>query len=520
MPRERGGKGKINEEQEIIEPEVITEVEEVKQIKDNAIANIHNNLIQARHKLSLEEIRLMDTIISLIQPEDEDFKRYKIPVSIFQELYGTQRKDIYDVVKRAVEGLLSKPIKLESKNDRGKKVFEMFNFISYGKYEEGEGNFYIEIASSFKPYLLKLKEFFSRIPIKYTYVLTSRYSIRLYELLKQYQETGFRIDKIEDLREMLGVEEHEYKAFKDFEKWVLKRAINEINEKTDLQVSYVKKKTGRKITHIEFYIEQKQGYPTETTKMPSQSLDTQGSIKGISETSTKTKKFDKDSFWNEVKEYRKKYMEILQEYNDWVKQTKISNPKIPVDRYLTENQLLFLLINAEENGYPANMVVNAVKKAVLNKQVKNPMGFLIDFFDIDMFTANYTELTTTDEMPDKELIESEVKQGQQQAEKDQLQTEYEKNKAIFEKHNKVSQSFVNAFLKTVRELDELGDLKPHLIEMLTNTVVDKENQTLYVPAPDYTLLDWFDINFKEELENFIKSKTGKDFSVEVVLYSP
>ncbi|EDP72998.1 replication initiation protein, partial [Hydrogenivirga sp. 128-5-R1-1] len=91
--------------EEIIYPEV---VEEVDKVNKNAVATMHNNLIQARHKLSLEEIRLMDTIISFIQPEDGNFKIYKIPVSVLKELYDSERKDIYDVVKRTIEGLLKK----------------------------------------------------------------------------------------------------------------------------------------------------------------------------------------------------------------------------------------------------------------------------------------------------------------------------------------------------------------------------------------------------------------------------
>ncbi|WP_029523615.1 replication initiation protein [Persephonella sp. KM09-Lau-8] len=108
------------------------ELREIKKINKNAIATIHNNLIQARHRLSLEELRLMDTIISFIQPDDEDFKRYKIPVSVFKDLYNVQRKDIYDVVKRAIEGLLSKPIKIEEVEE-GRRRFKMFNFISFGE---------------------------------------------------------------------------------------------------------------------------------------------------------------------------------------------------------------------------------------------------------------------------------------------------------------------------------------------------------------------------------------------------
>ena len=271
--KKQGELVKMDKNKEIIIPEV---VKEVNKANKNAIATIHNDLIQARHKLSLEEIRLMDTIISFIQPEDKDFKRYKIPVAVFKDLFGTQRKDIYDVVKRAVEGLLSKPIKIEKKNEKGKRFFEMFNFISYGRYEEGAGCFYISIAPEFKPYLLQLKEFFSKIPIKYTYVLNSRYAIRLYELLKQYENTGFRVDYLPELREMLGIEENEYPRFEAFERRVIKRAIKEINEKTDLEVSYTKKKTGRKITHIEFEVKSKKADTTETTKTPSKSLDTQG----------------------------------------------------------------------------------------------------------------------------------------------------------------------------------------------------------------------------------------------------
>ena len=266
----------MGNKEEIIIPEVIKEVNKVNK---KAVANIHNDLIQARHKLSLEEIRLMDTIISFIQPEDEDFKVYKIPVSIFKDVYGEQRKDIYDVAKRTIEGLLSKPIKIESINKDGKKSFKMFNFISYGEYIEGQGSFYVSISPQFKPYLLKLKEFFTKIPIKYTYILRSRYAIRLYELLKQYENTGFRVDRIEDLREMLGVEPEEYPRFDNFERRVIKPAVKEINEKTDLKVSYTKKRTGRKITHIEFEIKSKntkQGDSTQIAKTPSQSVDTQG----------------------------------------------------------------------------------------------------------------------------------------------------------------------------------------------------------------------------------------------------
>ena len=262
-----------NKENDVIIPEV---VEKVEKIKNNAIATMHNQLVEARLKLTIEEQRIMLALISLIEPEDEDFKDYKIPVSLLQELAGTKRKDIYSAVKGALERLLKRTIVIETETD-----LEMFNFLSYGKYKRGEGYFIVSIDKHLKPYLLQLKEKFTKIPLKYIFPLRSVYAIRLYELLKQYEHTGYRIDYILNLRDMLDIEPYEYPRFVDFDKWVLKRAIKEINEKTDIEVSYKKKRTGRKITHIEFEIKSKRkkskiGDTTETTKTPSQSLDIQG----------------------------------------------------------------------------------------------------------------------------------------------------------------------------------------------------------------------------------------------------
>ncbi len=268
---------------EAFEPEIMDDKSLEKVEKANKLAIVHNQLIEKRNKFTLDEIRLMDTLISFIQPEDKELKDYKIPVSIFQELMGSNRKDTYDIVRKAVRGLRNKGIEIETINKKGKKVWETFSFISYGMYIEGEGSFIVRISREFKPYLLQLKEFFTKVPIKYTYRMSSKYSVLLYELLKQYENFGRRKDSIDKLRTILGIEPNEYKRFYDFEKWVIKTAVKEINEKTDIEVSYIKKKTGRKITHIEFQIRQKNksknekiGDTTETAKTPSQSVDTQG----------------------------------------------------------------------------------------------------------------------------------------------------------------------------------------------------------------------------------------------------
>ena len=510
---------------EIIEPEVITEVDE---IKNNALATMHNRFVEARYKLTVEEQRIMLALISLIQPDDEDFKDYKIPVSVLKELTGTKRKDIYSAVKEAVERLLKRTIKIETEEG-----FEAFNFISYGRYKRGEGYFIVSIDKHLKPYLLQLKERFTSIPLKYIFPLRSTYSIRLYELLKQYESTGFRVDYLPELREMLGIEPNEYPRFDNFERKILKVAIKEINEKTDLEVSYTKKKTGRKITHIEFEIKPKrrvdisnEGYTTKSEKTSSQTIDTQGLVKGLSKESKKeekteenhSKKFDLDEFWNEVKEYRKKYWDVLEKYNEWKEETKRTHKdkKFIKERLLPENSVLFLLINAEENGYPPEMVLKAIRKTVLDKNVKNPMGFLINFFDIDVLTANLIKLTGIEETPDKEVILAEKEKEEQLTELKEMV----KNKEIFEKFKtKIKKEFVDFYITSeIPDFKTLGELGDYLIRMLTNAVIDKEGKIIYVPAQNERLLDWFEVNFKEHFENFVREKAKRDYIVKPVLF--
>jgi hypothetical protein len=80
------------------------------------------------------------------------------------------------------------------------------------------------------------------------------YSIRIYELLKQYERIGQRTFEIGELRKILGVKPNEYKKYNDFKRKVLHTAQRELSLKTDIEFKFSEMKTGRKITDIEFVI--------------------------------------------------------------------------------------------------------------------------------------------------------------------------------------------------------------------------------------------------------------------------
>lgn len=82
--------------------------------------------------------------------------------------------------------------------------------------------------------------------------LKSKHSIALYEFLQDYIKLGKYSCTTEDFRLLMGIKAGQYKVFTLMKKRVLDVAVNEINEKTDMTVSYEVERYGRKITHIHF----------------------------------------------------------------------------------------------------------------------------------------------------------------------------------------------------------------------------------------------------------------------------
>ncbi len=108
-----------------------------------------------------------------------------------------------------------------------------------------------------KPFLLRLKERFTTYKLNNVMKLRSIYSIRIYELLKQYQSIGKRTITIESLRKMLGIEPDEYKTYNNLKRKVIMVAHKEVNEKTDICFDYKEIKLSRKVNEIEFIVQKK-----------------------------------------------------------------------------------------------------------------------------------------------------------------------------------------------------------------------------------------------------------------------
>ena len=104
--------------------------------------------------------------------------------------------------------------------------------------------------------VIKQPNMFVKLNLFVTRGLTSKHSLVLYEFLKDYKNLKKYRISIEDFRQLLGLKPKTYKVFTMLKKRVLAPAIKEINEKTDLKISYELEKIGRKTMAFWFVINQ------------------------------------------------------------------------------------------------------------------------------------------------------------------------------------------------------------------------------------------------------------------------
>lgn len=232
-----------------------------------------NRLNQAFQTLSLSELHLIQLAIVDARETGTGLNTdtpLRIDAMRYAEVFNTTRQNAYQRMKEAEDTLFNRRFSFYDEDGYLVKS----RWISQVKYLNDEGA--IEVV--FTPAVVQgisridgVKEFFTQYLLSQTANLTSVYSARLYELLIQWKSTGkVPIIELDVFREQLGLGANEYKLMSDFKKRVLELAINEINEKTDITVSYEQHKRGRLISGFSFKFKPK---PTPKKEMQNTGRD-------------------------------------------------------------------------------------------------------------------------------------------------------------------------------------------------------------------------------------------------------
>lgn len=215
----------------------------------NNIVRKANSLVEASYKLSINQQKVVLLLVSSIKPGDENFQPYQINIKDFANLLGLKNKNFYSEISNLTKDLLSKTLSIVTEDS-----LLQINWLSSVQYFKGSGVMELCFDPKMKPYLLQMKEKFTTYRIKEVIQLKSSFSIRIYELLKQYEKIGERVFLLEALREHLGIGPDEYLLYGDFKRRVLLASQTELALKTNISFDFEEIKESRKVSKIRFVI--------------------------------------------------------------------------------------------------------------------------------------------------------------------------------------------------------------------------------------------------------------------------
>nr|WP_205468843.1 RepB family plasmid replication initiator protein [Lactococcus lactis] len=235
----------------------------------------HNSLITSIAKMDKTPLKMFELAVSCINTEEppKDNTVYLSKRDLFA-FFNVSDNDKHSRFKEAVEKM-QKTAYFQIKEVK-EKGYEMTSIVPIPtvKWNSYNDEVLIRFNQDIMPYLIDLKNNFTQHALSDMAELNSKYSIILYRWLSmnynQYEhysvKGGRRADQVEsysnpsisikELRIMTDTV-NEYRQIYDFEKRVLKNAVEEITAHTSFNVTYEKVKKGRSIDSIIFHIDKK-----------------------------------------------------------------------------------------------------------------------------------------------------------------------------------------------------------------------------------------------------------------------
>ncbi|GAB4477523.1 MAG: hypothetical protein OHK0057_27320 [Thermoflexibacter sp.] len=220
--------------------------------KKNDLIVKANKIIEAKYRLSAREQKVLLFFISMLEPSHQRGHVYQTHVNEIMEVLNTNDTkwgDVYTSFKEIVTSLKSKPLHIETDSE-----IIICNWLGAVSLVKKSGDIKFAFEPQLEPFLFEVKKNFTQYSLQYIVHLRSGYSIRIYELLKQYANLKQRKFDLDTLRSMLGIEEDLYPRYFDFKKRVIDPAKEDLAENTDITFEFDELKSGKKVVGLHFHI--------------------------------------------------------------------------------------------------------------------------------------------------------------------------------------------------------------------------------------------------------------------------
>ena len=248
----------------------------------------HNSLITSIAKMDKTPLKMFELAVSCINTEEppKDNAVYLSKEELFS-FFKVDDSNKHTRFKQAIAKMQEQAFfEIKEEKNKGFK-FRRILPIPTVEWTDYDDKVMIRFNQDIMPYLIELKQNFTKYALSEIMELNSKYSIILYKWLSmnynQYEhysnKGGRRAEQVESYRNpSISVKElrtitdtvNEYKETYHFFRYIVENSLKEINAHTSFNVSYEKIKKGRSIDSIVFHIEKKRKADDNSYKLEDQ----------------------------------------------------------------------------------------------------------------------------------------------------------------------------------------------------------------------------------------------------------
>lgn len=224
----------------------------------NELIVISNEFVaKTRYEFSRAEILALGYILKKIDTKQPDFQEITFSTNDFLHVLGLDGGGRqYREAKKTLMSIRNKGFWLKIEGEEPREV--AVSFFDHLEVNPETNLFKVRMNSELMPFFLQLKESIE-YPYRYSLEMKNVYCIPLYELILTHKTEKFFSVDIATLRNKLSIGEESYKDYQEFRGKVLKKAIDGINDVTDINVTFKSRSSNGVVTHITFFLEGKQG---------------------------------------------------------------------------------------------------------------------------------------------------------------------------------------------------------------------------------------------------------------------
>ena len=207
--------------------------------------NVLNELRSSN--MTLQQLRLFSLYLARIDPRNISTREVRFNLKDYCQIMGLEKLQI-DYIQATTNDLLSKVVNIPNENGKGYISFQLFKECVVYE-DEKDKAWYIKIDAhdNALPLMFDFQKEFFTYKVWNVLSLKSPNQIRMYEILKQYENLGTREISINDLRELLGIVPEQYvgrKGWSNFKTRVIDSCQKALKESTDICFDYERGSAG------------------------------------------------------------------------------------------------------------------------------------------------------------------------------------------------------------------------------------------------------------------------------------